>query len=98
MNDGEAWFDAKSKTDLVGILHDLAERVAFLKEGLEKNTSHDNIAWLGISITTVVMLIVGYVLNYVRARVRRASVRCNEPPTQLCSCPELALDSLKNQL
>ena len=83
LNNGEAWLDEKSKTDLVGILHDLAERVAFLKEGLDTNTSHGNMAWLGISVTGIVVVIVGYVLSYVRERIRRASRHQVDPPSQL---------------
>ena len=83
LNNGEAWLDEKSKVDLVGILHDLAERVAFLKKGLDANTSPNNMAWLGISVTGIVVVIVGYVLNYVRECIRRASRHSNDPPTQL---------------
>ena len=83
LNDKEDWMDAKSKSDLVGILHDLAERVAFLKDGLEQNTSHDHFAWLGVSLSTGLILTVGYIMNYVRERVRRAGVQQSDPPTQL---------------
>ena len=83
LNNGEAYLDEKSKGDLVGILHDLTERVAFLKEGLDVNTSHDNMAWLGISVTGIVVVIVGFVLSYVRERIRRASRHQVDPPTQL---------------
>lgn len=87
LDDGQKYIDEKAKGDLVGILHDLTERIAFLKEKLDLNTSHDNMAWLGISITGVVIIIVGYVLSYVKTRIRRASRGPIEPPTQLVPRP-----------
>ena len=83
LNDGQSYMNEKSKGDLVGILHDLTERIAFLKEKLDLNTSHDNMAWLGISVTGIVIVIIGYILSYVKERIRRASRNQIDPPTQL---------------
>ena len=73
IDDGVDYITAPGKANIAGILHAMNERISNVKTDLDKNTYSDTVAIYGVSTVSVLFLIVGFLMKYIRARVRNLS-------------------------
>ena len=92
IDDGLDYITAPGKANIAQILHAMNERISNVKTDLDKNTYSDSVAMYGVSTVSVLALIVGFLMRYIRARVR------NIPYSQSTTALHVANPQDRNQI
>ena len=75
IDDGNDYLTAPGKANMAGILHALNDRITSVKQDLERNTYSDTVAMYGVSTVSILVVIIGFLMRYVRSRVKGASMQ-----------------------
>ena len=75
INDGNDYFTAPGKANIVGILQALNDRITNVKQDLDKNTYSDSVAMYGATTVSILVVIIGLLMRYIKSRVKNASIQ-----------------------
>ena len=75
INDGNDYFTAPGKANIVGILQALNDRITNVKQDLDKNTYSDSVAMYGATTVSILVVIIGLLMRYVKSRIKNASIQ-----------------------
>ena len=75
INDGNDYFTAPGKANIVGILQALNDRITSVKQDLDRNTYSDSVAMYGASTVSILVVIIGLLMRCIKSRVRDASIQ-----------------------
>ena len=92
IDDGVDYLTAPGKANIAGILHAMNERISNVKTDLDKNTYSDTVAIYGVSTVSVLFLVIGFLMKYIRTRVRTMAY------SQSTTALQVAVPQERNQI